>query len=356
MTFSRKIIGWYKREHRVLPWRETKDPYCIWLSEIILQQTRVEQGLGYYDRFVKKFPDVFTLAKADEQEVLKTWQGLGYYSRACNLLVTAKIIVKKFKGVFPGNYSEIISLKGIGPYTAAAIMSIAFNKPYPVVDGNVLRVISRFLAIDKPIKDLATTKEINIFLESVIDKKQPGNFNQAMMELGALICKPKNPDCGSCPLAFGCKAFKKGKTNMFPVKGHKTVVLPRYLYYLVIHSEFRNKPYIYINKRSDNDIWKNLYDFPWIEVQKPKTLKQLQCLADWKKLFINDQPEILSFGTLITHKLSHRELFVRFIEMEIKTQLSLNSGLIRILPSEIKQYPVPRLIEKYLEGSDLRDQ
>jgi A/G-specific adenine glycosylase len=350
MNFSKEIIDWYLNEHRALPWRETQNPYFIWLSEIILQQTRVNQGLEYYNNIIREFPDIFSLARAKEEKVLKLWQGLGYYSRARNLLKTAKAIIKKHNGIFPENYEEIIDLKGIGPYTAAAILSIAYSKPFPVIDGNVLRVMSRYFVIAEPIDDIPTRNRINNHLKKLIDKEQPGNFNQAIMELGALICKPMNPECNKCPVAKACKALKTERTDAFPVKNKKSPVSKRFFFYMVIRMNHRNKEYIYINKRNDKDIWKKLFDFPLIESDKPLNLIQLKRSAGWKKIFGTlDSADVLEFGEQIIHKLTHRELIVRFVEIRIRKQLDNNLDFIKIFPTEIKKYPVPRLIEKFLE-------
>jgi A/G-specific adenine glycosylase len=229
MNFSKTIIRWYNKNKRDLPWRHTKDPYKIWLSEIILQQTRVQQGLPYYETFVKKFPTVHHLAKANEDVVMKTWQGLGYYSRARNLHYSAKFISKNLKGKFPNNFEEIKKLKGIGDYTAGAIASFAFNKPYPVVDGNVFRVLSRYFGIKTPID---SAKGKNEFVEKatlLLDKKNPGTFNQAIMEFGAMKCVPQNPDCGKCPLKNGCEALANDTVSALPFKSKKNKIRTRYL-------------------------------------------------------------------------------------------------------------------------------
>jgi len=341
--------------HRPLPWRETNDPYRIWISEIILQQTRVGQGYDYYRRFIDKYPDIIALSKAQEEDVLKLWQGLGYYSRARNLLKTAKNIVNDYNGIFPDTYNEVISLKGIGPYTAAAILSIAFNKPYSVIDGNVLRVMARYLAIKKPVADVSAKKEIASYLSSQIDKKKPGTFNQAIMEIGALVCKPGKPSCEKCPLSRDCKAYKLKKTSEFPVPGRKTAVVKRYFYYLVIRVRHKKGIYLYINKRTGTDIWKNLYDFPSLETSKQQSTLQLTKSKGWNDLFKGVNPKVVSVSEQILHRLTHRELIVRFIEVKITTGLKCKNNFLLIGSEKIHLYPVPRLIEKYLENNPVKD-
>jgi A/G-specific adenine glycosylase len=348
MKFSEAIIQWYLQARRPLPWRETTDPYLIWLSEIMLQQTRVDQGLGYYHRFASRFPDVFALAKASEQEVLKLWQGLGYYSRARNLLHTARTVAKEHAGVFPADYVALAALKGIGPYTAAAILSIAFHQPYPVVDANVLRVMARYLAIRSSVNEAAAKKNIASVLHHLIDHASPGDFNQAMMELGALVCKPQNPDCGNCPLSNSCKAYKQGKANHFPVKAEKAKTKKRFLNYLVMTEKIGSRRYIYINKRRGDDIWKNLYDFPLIETTHPHSLKELQKSEDWKNIVGKAKHKVSAFGDEIQYKLTHRELRVRFVEIEVLEKLPSGANFTRTAWTQLDKYPFPRLIENYL--------
>jgi A/G-specific adenine glycosylase len=349
MGFSQHLIKWYATAHRPLPWRKTKDPYKIWLSEIILQQTRIDQGTDYYHRFIDKFPDIFSLAAAQEVEVLKLWQGLGYYSRARNLHATAKMIAHEHNGIFPDDYDTVKGLKGIGPYTAAAVLSIAFNKPYALVDGNVFRVMTRFLAIETPVTDAQTRKTVMAFLDSEIDKKQPGIFNQSLMELGALICKPQNPACNECPLAKDCAALKLGLTSSLPVQGKKIRVTKRYFNYIVITSYTGKKRYIYINKRSKTDIWKNLYDFPLIETAKSKSAGRIIKSQEWEEMFSGTHAEVISVSEPVMHQLTHQTLIVRFIEVAIPSKLKSSNDFIRIKTDDILNYPVPRLIEKYLE-------
>ncbi|MGZ4118512.1 MAG: A/G-specific adenine glycosylase, partial [Bacteroidia bacterium] len=288
--FSGKIISWYNKNKRDLPWRNTKDAYLIWLSEIILQQTRVEQGMAYYLKFASNFPTIKHLAKADNDKVMKLWQGLGYYSRARNLHTTAQIVADKYKGKFPDTYEDILSLKGIGDYTAAAIASFAFNKARAVVDGNVYRVLSRVFGIETPIDSSKGKKEFYALANELIDKKNPALFNQAIMELGAIQCKPVNPDCSVCPLNNMCFAFAKKRIADFPVKEKKTKVRDRYFNYIVLNYKGKTA----INKRGAKDIWHNLHDFPLIETAKELTEEEFLRSSEWKKFIGKTAYTILS--------------------------------------------------------------
>ena len=252
--FADKLIGWYEENKRDLPWRDTKDPYRIWISEIILQQTRVAQGYDYFVRFMERFPDVFTLAEADEDEVMKHWQGLGYYSRARNLHAAARSMASS--GGFPVTYEGVLALKGVGEYTAAAICSFAYDMPYAVVDGNVYRVLSRWLGIDTPIDSTSGKKEFAQAAQELMDKRRPALYNQAIMDFGALQCTPASPDCLFCPLADSCLALSQGRVDTLPVKQHKTKVTHRFFNYIYV----RTGGYTFIRKRTGNDIWKNLYE------------------------------------------------------------------------------------------------
>jgi A/G-specific adenine glycosylase len=329
MDFSQKIIPWYNKNKRDLPWRHTKDPYKIWLSEIIMQQTRVQQGLPYYIKFAKKFPTVHHLAKASEEVVMKAWQGLGYYSRARNLHHTAKFISKELKGKFPVEFEAIKKLKGVGEYTASAIASFAFDKPYAVVDGNVFRVLSRYLGIETPIDSSQGKKLFTEKATVLLDKKDPGTFNQAIMEFGAMQCVPQNPDCKKCPLNKSCKAFAQNLVERLPVKSQKTKIRTRYFNYLVI----RKNNLTLIKKRIGNDIWKNMYDFPIIETKKEmKKLRNLEAVSVTKSL---------------KHILSHQVIFAKFWELN-KTAHKKYTG-IYVSENQLSKYPFPRLMEIYFE-------
>lgn len=348
-NFSDKITDWYLQNKRDLPWRNTKDAYLIWLSEIILQQTRVDQGMDYYLKFASEFPTINHLAKAKSEKVMKLWQGLGYYSRARNLHTTAQIVSSTFKGVFPNEYNEIIALKGIGEYTAAAIASFAFNKPHAVVDGNVYRVLARVFGIESPIDNATAKKEFYILANELLNKKQPALHNQAIMEFGAIQCKPVNPDCESCVLNTMCYAFAKKKVTLLPIKEKKTKVRNRYFNYIVLH----HKGNTIIKKRVEKDIWTNLYDFPLLETTKQFSEAQFLKSKEWKAFISETKYSIKSVSNPFKHVLSHQKIYARFWEINCKTELKtrLNSQEIVIKLKDIQKYAVPRLIELYLKKS-----
>lgn len=343
MTINNYILSWYGKNKRELPWRETRDPYRIWISEVILQQTRVNQGMEYYLRFIERFPDVATLAAASEQEVLTYWQGLGYYSRARNLHSAANQVVELHGGKFPTQYDQVRALKGIGDYTAAAICSIAFELPYAVVDGNVYRVLSRLYGIDTPIDSSAGKKEFQELAQQLIDHSQPGLHNQAMMEFGALACVPVNPDCESCPLKTTCKAYEQELVDVLPVKSKKTLVRELYYTYLVV----RNQQQILIRQRSTaTNIWKNMYEFPLVEsshLLTPQEVLTQPFLGELGELTLNP------LYTDTTHILSHRKINVRFYEIEVlRFRTDIENCVVTTLEA-LQQYPVPRVISRYLE-------
>jgi A/G-specific adenine glycosylase len=346
MPFGEIIIDWYHTHKRDLPWRSTRDPYKIWLSEIILQQTRVDQGMSYYYRFVKEYPTVKKLAAATEHDVLKLWQGLGYYSRARNLHHAAKDVMKRFNGKFPSRYEEILSLKGVGEYTAAAIASFSFNGKYAVVDGNVYRVLARYLGISISV-NLSSARQV--FTEAALELmgELPSNdFNQAIMEFGALQCKPQNPLCNQCPLQNSCFAFSHNKVNVLPLKEKKSAPRARYFNYLVI----RNGRHLYMRRRTGNDVWKNLYDFPLIETSKKISEKKLVQHGEWKKYFDNKKYNLASSSALIRHQLTHQTIFTRFFVIDTAEEIKID-GTRRINRSGIQKLAVPRIIEKFLETS-----
>lgn len=348
LDISRRLVGWYREHRRHLPWRESDDPYRIWISEIILQQTRVAQGLDYYLRFTARFPDVAALAAAEEDEVLKYWQGLGYYSRARNLHAAAKTIVERFGGRFPSRYEDVRSLKGIGDYTAAAIVSFAWNEPYPVVDGNVYRVLSRLYALDTPIDTGKGKKQFAALAGLLLDRRDPGLHNQAIMELGALQCLPRDPDCTTCPLASSCAAYAAGKVEAYPVKQHKTKTRDRFFHYL--HIIYKGNTWLH--RREGKDIWKGLYEFPLIETEGPLDFAGLQQTEAFRQLFAGAGPLTITPGPSgVKHVLSHQVLYACFYRIEIEQAAE---GLNRYLPvpaEAVEQYAVPRLIHIYLEKS-----
>ena len=319
MIFTKTILEWYGSNFRDLPWRKTSDPYLIWISEVIMQQTRIGQGLGYYNRFTGRFPSIRELARADEEDVLKTWQGLGYYSRARNLHITAKAILEKYNGIFPDRYEELIKLKGIGEYTAAAIASIAFNHPFPVVDGNVLRFFSRYFGIHLPIDSLPGRKKIREKMLLLIDKKRPGIFNQAIMEFGALQCKPANPDCGKCPLNKKCLAFLEGNVGRLPVKSKAKKPKTRYFHYFVIlRKKEKGKNFLYLRKREEKDIWKNLYDFPMIETIVEISEERLFSSSEWMKLIGDGKFRLTDQSHQYKHILTHQVIFAKFYIIQLE--------------------------------------
>ncbi|WP_304145810.1 A/G-specific adenine glycosylase [Mesoflavibacter zeaxanthinifaciens] len=342
MNFSTKLINWYTVNKRDLPWRNTNNPYYIWLSEIILQQTQVVQGTPYYHAFISQFPTVYDLANANEEDVLKLWQGLGYYSRARNLHWSAKYIVNELDGVFPDTYKDILKLKGVGDYTASAIASICFNEVTAVVDGNVYRALSRIFGIETPINSTPGQKEFKALAQQLIDKQQPAIFNQAIMEFGARQCKPKNPDCSVCPFKTSCLALKENKIDVLPVKLKKTKVTKKYFNFIVIIS--KNEKTI-LEQRIGSGIWQNLYQFPLIETEKPSTYNNIK-----SKIGNLDVLEDVNFdihlynNTDIIHKLSHQHLYTKFWIVSIDK--SIENG---IDISNIKDYPVPILIGNFID-------
>jgi len=349
MDFALTLVEWYKLNKRQLPWRETNDPYKIWLSEIIMQQTRVNQGLVYYQRFSEHFPSVGMLADASEDEVLKLWQGLGYYSRARNLHFAAKTIVNKFNGQFPQDYTDIIALKGIGPYTAAAIASIAFNQPFPVIDGNVTRVISRWFAITDPINSSLGRKKIETAVTELITGRSPGTFNEAIMEFGALYCKPKNPECESCLFKISCLGFQQGLVDVLPVKLKNPPPKMRYFNYLFITSGDEKHQIVYLKKRADGDIWQGLYDFPLIETETETDVNILMNGNTWKEIFYESKPVITKISREFKHQLTHQRIFAKFVSINIIENPAFPSN--SLITAELKnlgKYPIPRLVEQYL--------
>ena len=340
------LINWYAENRRNLPWRHQPTPYQVWLSEVILQQTRVNQGRDYYLRFIERWPTVTDLAQASEEEVLKMWQGLGYYSRARNLHHCAQQVVKEYGGEFPADFEKLKQLKGIGEYTAAAIASIAFNLPHAVVDGNVYRVLSRLYDIEIPININEGQTLFARLADELLDREQPGLHNQAMMEFGALHCTPKNPNCLHCPLQAQCLAFAHQTVMLRPVKLSKVKVTTRYFNYLVI----KIKDCIYLHKRSGNDIWKNLYDFPCIESEVALTADEVVATEQFQQLVEGKPFTITKVSPVFTHKLTHRTILAQFIELNLDDELLQiqTKGLFLTRESDLGNYPIPRLIDLYL--------
>jgi A/G-specific adenine glycosylase len=343
VEIRKKLRDWYMGNRRQLPWRETTDPYRIWVSEIIVQQTRVDQGRDYYLRFLERFPDLESLAAAKEEEVLKIWQGLGYYSRARNMHAAAKQ-VKEGGGIFPASYSGLIALKGIGRYTAAAVSSMAFGEPRAVVDGNVHRVLSRLLGIEEAAGGYRSSSAILQAAEKLIDLEDPGTHNQAMMELGALVCTPRQPDCPSCPLNEHCVAHREGRTSELPPRVKSPARRNRYFNYLVI----RSGQCLWMGPRKKKDIWKGLYEFPLIETPRAISAGSLVRTREWTDLFGNNGLRPSGVSGPVRHILSHQEIHAWFYLVPGENPPVL-SGYEKVCTGEMDRYPVPKLISNYLD-------
>lgn len=343
--FSSFLLRWNsKKNNRRMPWKGEKDPYKIWLSEIILQQTRVEQGTDYYLKFINEFPNIHALAAAPEDKVYKLWEGLGYYTRCTNLIKTAKYISKNLNGKFPGNYDEIIKLSGVGSYTASAIASFAYNLPYPVVDGNVFRVLARVFGIKKAIDSSKGKVYFKKLAYELLDKKKAGEYNQAIMDFGAVICKPVNPQCSVCCFKKNCIAFQTDKINKLPVKEGKLKIKHRWFYYLII--EYRNK--IYINKRTGKDIWKNLYEFLLIETNKKSAVNFVLKQAVKKGYFSENTYTVQSVSIQQSQLLSHQKITGQIIKLRL-TRPPASEELIAIPPVKLTQYAFPGYINQFLK-------
>ena len=332
-SFSNKLVRWYNKNKRDLPWRKTKNSYKVWVSEIILQQTRIQFGINYYERFLIKYPDINKLAKTSDLDLMKIWEGLGYYSRAMNMLKTAKIVVNNYDGIFPSKYEQLIQLPGIGDYTASAISSICNNELQPVVDGNVLRFLSRMHKIDLPIESIKTKKYFKKLGFKLIQNVNPGDFNQALMDYGSMICKPKKFACNSCLFSPDCKAYNSNSVENYPIKKKKILIKNRYLNYVVVLTD-DNKTQI--NKRNSDGIWKNLYEFPLIETKQSLSANQIM-----EELEI-DFVELLSVKK-VNHKLSHQLLHITFFIFRVDNKLD---NLVDI--KSLINYPFPKPINKFI--------
>ncbi|MCC7301479.1 MAG: A/G-specific adenine glycosylase [Bacteroidia bacterium] len=343
-SFSDQLISWYRTHKRALPWRETRDIYKVWLSEIILQQTRVDQGLPYYERFLKIFPDVNALAKASREKVLKAWEGLGYYSRARNLHETARTVSYKLRGRFPGDYSGLIRLKGIGPYTAAAIASFCYDEARAVADGNVMRFLSRLHGIRTAVDTAAGRRKVMAHAQEWMKGQRPSEFNQAIMEFGALYCIPASPDCTSCIFRDVCVAGIKKQAHCFPVKKKKTAVRDRYFHYFLCEYSGR----ILIHERTEKDIWQGLFDLPLIETARPAgAASALSAFLKARKLrsaavVVSGQPRE------VIHILSHQKIHCRLFVLQLKKRLVLLPGERLIRSADYRLYPMPRLLTRFL--------
>jgi len=347
--FAEKIIDWYAEFGRRLPWRETDNAYYIWLSEVILQQTRIEQGRGYYEHFLAKYPTVGDLAEASEEQVLKSWQGLGYYSRARNLHAAARHIAFDLGGRFPDTYEGILSLKGVGRYTAAAVASFAFGLPYPVIDGNVYRLISRLYGIYTPIGTDKAYDEFERLLLNLIDHERPGLFNQAMMDFGSLYCRPIGCNCAECIFAEECFAHKRGVVDVLPVRPRPVEVRERYFYYIDMRWACQ-EPMVVMQQRVAGDIWQGLYELPLYEVERPIDEDELVLhLSEVVKGWVGEAPERVVVGPSMTHRLTHRLIKAQFVQAFFSNkpkEIPVKMRPVRL--SEIKTLPISRLIDRYL--------
>tara|TARA_B100000161_G_scaffold39473_1_gene23755 strand:- start:137 stop:1156 length:1020 start_codon:yes stop_codon:yes gene_type:complete len=333
VTFSNKLINWYNHNKRDLPWRKTKDPYKIWVSEIILQQTRIEFGIKYYNKFLKRYPDVKNLANTKEIDLMKIWEGLGYYSRAINMLKTAKIVLNSFNGVFPLEYEQLIQLPGVGDYTASAISSICNDELQVVVDGNVLRFLSRMHKIDLPIESIKTKKYFKKLGFKLIQDVKPGDFNQALMDYGSTICKPKKFDCNSCLFSIDCKAYNSNSVENYPVKKKKIKLKDRFLNYVVVVT---NDNKTQIKKRDSSGIWKNLYEFPLIETKIETSAKQISKELD---LNLKDLLSVKKINHRLSHQLLHITFFVYKVDYKLDDLVDINA---------LASYPFPKPINKFI--------
>lgn len=340
------LMDWHTRFNtRQMPWKGEKDPYKIWLSEIILQQTRVEQGMGYYEKFIATYPTIKELANANDEAVFKLWEGLGYYNRCKNLLHTARFIATNYNGRFPNDYETIVSLKGIGPYTAAAIASFAFNLPYAVVDGNVFRVLSRLFAIDTPIDGTEGKKQFSLLAQEVLDKNNAALYNQAIMDFGATVCKPANPQCNTCHLQSVCMAYSKTLVNKLPVKEKVLLKKNRWFYYFII----QHKDSVLVEKRTTRDIWENLYEFYLLETRE-QIIWNENSVQEWLfQLLGIEKPAVQCISSLQKQQLTHQLIKGQFIKVIIS---SIPKNLLKAQwqpLKDLKQLAFPKFINQYLE-------
>lgn len=349
LQFTKALLKWNKESNsRIMPWKGEKDPYKIWLSEIILQQTRVEQGWDYYNRFIATFPTVQQLAKAPENKVFKLWEGLGYYSRCKNLIVTAKKIAGEYKGVFPKRYEDILQLKGVGPYTAAAIASFAFNLPYAVVDGNVFRVLARYFGNNTAIDSTAGKKIFTALATILLDKKLPGLYNQAIMDFGAVICKPQQPVCTNCPLAKNCVAYAGGIVNQLPVKEKKLTVKNRWFYYIIA----QHKNEVLVKKRTAGDIWENLHEFVLHEAEALLDRVAVEKLTALKKLNGGRLPVVNWVSAAYKQKLTHQTINGQFISITLGKKTT-PEGYEWVPYNQLSKLPFPKIITLYLKDKNV---
>ncbi|MEO8819227.1 MAG: A/G-specific adenine glycosylase [Ginsengibacter sp.] len=347
--FSKTLLLWNENDNnREMPWKGENNPYKIWISEIILQQTRVQQGMGYYNRFIHAFPDVKSLATASEKEVYKLWEGLGYYSRCKNLIASAKFIYQDLHGKFPEKFEDILDLKGIGNYTASAIASFAYNQPYAVLDGNVFRVLSRFFGEETAINTKEGKKFYAFLSQELLDKKNPAKYNQALMDFGAVICKPTAPLCLECPLQKKCIAFRTNKVSELPVNTKIVKQKQRFFNYLIV----RRGKYFYVNKRSEKDIWQNLYEFILLETNELLTDKEITVNEQFLTIFNLQNFKVNLISKKISQKLTHQLITGRFIHIEIQKPLKNTKGY-EVSFDELKTLPFPKFIASYLSDKNV---
>ncbi|GIV34968.1 MAG: A/G-specific adenine glycosylase [Chitinophagales bacterium] len=343
--FAKKLLQWHQTVDRSLPWKGERNPYLVWLSEIILQQTRAEQGVAYYLRFKETFPDLKSLALATEDDVLRMWQGLGYYTRARNLHHAARYIYHELAGKFPDNYTALRKLKGVGPYTAAAIAAFAFNQPCAVVDSNVYRVLSRIFGIFEPVDSVAGKKFFTSLAERLMDPKAPALYNQAIMDFGAVQCTPRNPFCENCPFKTRCYAFQHQCIELLPIKKKKPARKVRYFHYLVL----RHQGYTYLMHRNGKDIWKNLYEFPMIEGSRKMSLKEIVLRAEQNGWILRAAAVTASLSPEFSQTLTHQKIHGSFAEIVLHKDASVAAFLLKIPINSLDNYAFPGIIRKYLQ-------
>lgn len=349
--FRQRLMDWYATSHRPMPWKGEKNPYLIWLSEVILQQTRVEQGLPYFEKFKQNYPTVHDLANALEDEVMKLWEGLGYYSRARNMHATAKFIASELNGIFPNTYEGILTLKGVGPYTAAAIASFAYDLPHAVVDGNVFRVLARVFGIDTPSDSTIGKKLFNELAQQALDVDQPGKYNQAIMDFGATQCTPQSPNCSACPLQSDCYAFQHKMVDKLPIKTKSIVKKERFFHYLVIQSGEQ----VLLQKRTAKDIWQNLYEFPVIEL--PTLAVELDTLtknAFWQQ-YIGEKSYVLTrISKPFRQTLTHQIVTAVFWEINLQEDFSaISANSVIVARKNWHKFAFPKVIDWYLQDNSL---
>lgn len=347
-SFSEQLLRWYQDNKRDLPWRGERDPYKVWVSEIILQQTRVTQGMGYYHRFIERFPDVYSLARAPQSEVLNIWKGLGYYSRARHLHAAAQEVVGM--GSLPQSYSTWLALKGVGKYTAAAIASFCYQESTPVLDGNVKRVLSRLHELSEDIQSSACEKKMYQLLDDKISSRYPGDFNQAMMELGALVCLPKKPLCLTCPVQYCCKAFTTGRQHFYPFRKKKVYTKERFIDYFLLLDRRQKK--FFLHQREEKDIWKGLYQLPKFEYEDRFPEYSSVCTSFFDKYGV--QPKLFLNGKkpIVVHKLTHQKLHIRFsIATYSHKKVQGLDDHFKVLLTNFEKYPFPIVIVRFLRAA-----